>query len=92
MGYGFDDAVNHIGITHAGDTAMRANVRRHALKRHDGDGAGVFGDPRLFRRDHIHNHAALEHLRQAPLDHLGTFFILILLMTIRRHDLTSLSS
>ena len=32
------------------------------------DGARVLGDLRLLRRDHIHDHAALEHVGHAALD------------------------
>ena len=40
----------------------------HALQRHDRGGAGGLGDPRLLGGDHVHDHAALEHLGEAGLD------------------------
>ena len=46
----------------------RADVGRHALERHDGAGAGVFGDARLLGVDDVHDDAALQHLGQARLD------------------------
>ena len=59
--------VDHVGVAHPGDAALRADVGRHALQRHHRDGAGVLGDLGLLRRDHIHDHAALEHLGHAAL-------------------------
>ena len=56
------------GIRHARDAAVAADVRRHALERHHRAGAGRLRDPRLLGRDHVHDHAALEHLGQAGLD------------------------
>ena len=38
------DALDHLGIAHAGHAAVAADVGRHPLERHDGDGAGVLGD------------------------------------------------
>ena len=46
----------------------RADVGRDALERHHGGGAGGLGDPRLLGGDHVHDHAALEHLGEAGLD------------------------
>jgi hypothetical protein len=49
---------------------MRAtpHVRGHALERHHRGRAGILGDLRLLGVDHVHDHAALEHLGQAGLD------------------------
>ena len=41
-------AVDEVGVAHAGDAALRADVGGNALERHDGDGAGIFGDARLL--------------------------------------------
>ena len=43
----------------------------HPLERHDRDGAGVLGDLGLLGVDDVHDHAALQHLGQAPLDAEG---------------------
>ncbi len=45
-----------------------ADVGRNALERHHGDGAGLLGDLRLVGVDHVHDHAALQHLCEAALD------------------------
>ena len=58
-------AGDHLGIGHARHAAVRADVGRHALQRHHGAGAGVLGDLRLLGVDHVHDHAALEHLGEA---------------------------
>ncbi len=50
---------------HAGHAAFFANVRRHALQRHDGRGARVLGDLGLLGRGDVHDDAALQHFRQA---------------------------
>jgi len=61
------DALDHLRIAHAGDATITANVGRYPLEGHDGRRTRVFGDLGLVGRDHIHDHAALEHLREAPL-------------------------
>ena len=66
-----DDALDHVGVAHAGDAALRADVGGHPLQRHDGDGAGVLGDLGLLRGDDVHDDAALELLGHAALDALG---------------------
>src|SRR5450759_5926899 len=48
-----------------------ADVGRDALEGHDGHRARVLGDLRLFDRDDVHDHAALEHLGEAGLDAQG---------------------
>jgi hypothetical protein len=48
---------------------MRATPpSRRMLERHDGARAGLLGDLRLLGVDHVHDHAALEHLGEAALD------------------------
>lgn len=54
-------------VAHARDAAVAADVGRHALERHHGDGAGLLGDARLLGRRHVHDHALLEHLGEADL-------------------------
>ena len=63
-----------VGIGHAGDAAVAADVGRHALQRHHGARARLLGDARLLGVGHVHDHAALEHLRQAALDTHGSGF------------------
>ena len=65
------DLLDHGRVGHAGDTALGADVGGHALKGHDGDGAGFFCDLGLLGVDDVHDHAALEHLGQAGLDGEG---------------------
>ena len=84
-GYGVDDALDHIRIAHAGDTPLHADIRRHALQRHDRYRAGIFGDARLIRRDHIHDDATLQHLRQSALDLVGAGCAAVLLMSVASH-------
>jgi hypothetical protein len=67
-GHGVDDAVDHVGVAHAGDPALGADVGRNPLEGHDSHRAGIFGDPGLLRRDDVHNHAALQHFSHSTLD------------------------
>ena len=62
------DALDHVRVGHPGDTAVPADVGRHALERHDGARAGLLRDLRLLGVDDVHDHAALEHLGEAALD------------------------
>src|SRR4051812_14142658 len=64
---GLLDALDHLGIGHACDPALDADVRGHALERHHRDGACRLGDLRLLGVDHVHDHPALEHLGEAAL-------------------------
>ena len=45
----------------------RADVGGHALERHDGAGAGVFGDLGLLGVGDVHDDAALEHVGETAL-------------------------
>ena len=65
---GLLNALDHVGVRHARDAAVPADVRRHALERHHRAGARLFGDLRLLGVDDVHDHAALQHLREAALD------------------------
>ena len=71
-GHGVDDALDHLRVGHAGHTAVLADVGGDTLQRHDGDCAGVFSDLGLLRRDHIHDHTALELFGHAAFDADGT--------------------
>jgi hypothetical protein len=66
--HGLLDAPDQRGVGHAGHAAVAADVSGDALERHDGGGAGVLGDLGLLGVDHVHDHAALEHLGQPGLD------------------------
>ena len=59
------DLANDSRRCHARHPAFLADVRRHALERHDGAGPGLLGDAGLLGRGHVHNHATLEHLRES---------------------------
>ena len=61
-------AVDQVGVAHARDAALGADVGGHALERHDGDGAGILGDLGLLGGDDVHDDAALEHLGESALD------------------------
>ena len=56
-----NDAVNHVGIRHAGDATLGTNIGGDALKGHHGGGAGIFSDLGLLRGHHVHDDAAFEH-------------------------------
>ena len=68
---GLLDAPDHLRIGHPRDAAVAPDVGGNALQRHDRGGAGVLGDLGLLGGDHVHDHAALEHLGQAGLDGEG---------------------
>jgi hypothetical protein len=66
--HGFLDLADLVGVGHARDAAFLADVRGHALERHDGAGARVLGDAGLIRVGDVHDHPALEHLGEPALD------------------------
>jgi hypothetical protein len=68
---GLLDALDHRGVAHARDAAVAAYVRRYALERHHRGRTGGLRQLRLLGRDHVHDHAALEHLGEACLDSEG---------------------
>ena len=61
------DALDHLGVAHARHAAVAADVGRHPLEGHDRARPGVLGDLGLLGVDDVHDHAALQHLGQAPL-------------------------
>ena len=65
------DLEDLLGVAHAGDTTGSADVGGDALERHDRDRTRVLGDLGVLGGDHIHDHAALEHLREARLEGPG---------------------
>ena len=62
---GGHDLANLFGRGHAGDAAFGADLRGHAFERHDGDGAGLFGDDGLLGVGDVHDDAAFEHFGEA---------------------------
>ena len=60
--HGLLDLGDLVRIGHPRDTTLGANVRRHALERHDRDGAGLLGNSRLLCSGDVHDHPALQHL------------------------------
>jgi hypothetical protein len=48
-GNGLHDLLDEFGVAHTRDAALGADIGGHALERHDGGGAGLFGDTGLFR-------------------------------------------
>jgi len=66
-GHSLLDAFDHLRVGHAGHAAVASDVGRDALEGHHGRGASVLGDSGLCGVNDVHDHAALEHLGQAPL-------------------------
>ena len=62
------DFFNHFRVAHTRYAALGANIGRYAFQRHDGDGAGIFGDFGLFGIGNVHDDAVLQHLGQTELD------------------------
>ena len=62
------DPLDHLGVAHAGHTAVTSDVGGNPLEGHDGARPRILGDTGLLGGDHIHDHAAAEHLRQTALD------------------------
>ena len=65
---GLLDLLDHLDRAHARDAAFLADVGRNALERHHRAGAGVLGDLRLLGVRDVHDHAALQHLREPDLE------------------------
>jgi hypothetical protein len=64
-GNGSHDLANHLWRRHAGDAALGTNLRGYAFESHHCDSSRAFGNDRLLDVDHVHDHAAFQHLRQA---------------------------
>jgi len=62
------DLGDQVEVAHPRDAARRPDIGRDPFERHHGDRARLLSDDRLFGRDDVHDHAALEHLRQTALD------------------------
>ena len=67
----FHDLLDHIRVTHA----IRADIRGDAFQSHHGAGTGILCDLGVFDVDHIHDHAALQHLSQPLFYFEGTDFL-----------------
>lgn len=52
-GHGLDDLLDHLGVGHACDAALYADVSGHALERHDGAGARLLCDACLLDVDDV---------------------------------------
>ena len=62
------DRLDHLGVTHARDAPVATDVRGHSLEGHHRDRARVLGDLGLLGVDDVHDYAAAQHVREAPLD------------------------
>ena len=65
------DRLDHGRVAHAGHPAVAPDVGRDPLEGHDRHRAGVLRHHGLVGVDDVHDHAALEHLGQAPLDQVA---------------------
>ncbi len=70
-GHGVLDLLDLGRVRHARDAALGTDVGGNPLERHDGAGAGVLGNAGLGGVGDVHDHTALEHLRQTGLDGEG---------------------
>ena len=70
-GHGGLDALDQRRVAHAGHAAVASDVGRDPLEGHDGHRTGVLGHLGLLGVDHVHDHAATQHLGQAALDGEG---------------------
>ena len=75
-------SLDELRVGHAGDAAFGADHGGHALERHDGDGAGLFGDACLLDVHDVHDDAALEHLGEADLQPETVFAALCLVAVV----------
>ena len=71
IGHGRLDPLDQRRVAHPGHAAVAADVGRHPLEGHDGHRAGILGHLGLLGVDHVHDHAATEHLGESPLDGEG---------------------
>src|SRR5580700_6777686 len=66
-GDGLHDLADDLDGGHAGHAPFFTNVRWHTLQGHDGARSGLLRNLGLLGVSHVHDDAALEHLRQADL-------------------------
>src|ERR1035437_755193 len=62
------DRADQRRIRHPRHAALLSDVCGHAFQRHYRAGAGVLGNLGVLGSDHVHDHAALEHLGEPRLD------------------------
>ncbi len=86
-GHRLDNFFDHAGVRHACHATVNADVGRHALERHHSHGTRFFRNHSLVGRDHVHDHAALEHLRQTGLHLEAADFTLAVCTSICTHFL-----
>src|SRR5712691_2916597 len=65
------DLANLLRRSHPRHAALRADLRRHPFKRHDGHSAGPFGDRSLLSVGDVHDDAAFEHFGEAGFEAEG---------------------
>ena len=70
------DLQDQFGVAHARHAAVGADIRRNTLQRHHCYCASFLCNAGMLRCDYIHNHATLQHLRQAFLDCKGADFLI----------------
>mmetsp|Transcript_83567 Transcript_83567/g.215226 ORF Transcript_83567/g.215226 Transcript_83567/m.215226 type:complete len:325 (+) Transcript_83567:498-1472(+) len=70
-GHRVDNRLDHLRVRHAGDALLHADVCWDLLQGHHRARARLLGNLRLLRVHHVHDNAALEHRRQAPLHLVG---------------------
>mmetsp|Transcript_7600 Transcript_7600/g.23045 ORF Transcript_7600/g.23045 Transcript_7600/m.23045 type:complete len:342 (-) Transcript_7600:40-1065(-) len=64
---GVDDTLDHLRIRHSCYFTVLSDICWDPLQGHDSTGTSLLCNLRLFRRNDVHDNAALEHLRQADL-------------------------
>merc|ERR1712098_982355 len=62
---------DQLGVRHASNATVLADVGGNSFEGHDGAGTGFFGDASLLGVDDIHDDAALEHLSETGFDGEG---------------------
>ena len=67
-GNGLNNLLDQAWARHAGHAALGADHGGHAFQSHHRGCAGLFGDAGLLDAHHVHDDAALEHLRQTDLE------------------------
>ena len=72
--HGLLNALDHRRVAHTAYATGGADVGWNALQCHDGACTCVFGNACLFGRGHIHDHTALEHLCQVPVEFVASGF------------------
>ena len=87
---GANNAVDHVWVAHTGNATLCTDVGWHALKRHNGDSAGVLGNFGLFRRNDIHDYATLKHFGKTALDSGGGYVVVLRFAHVSKSNLAIL--